>query len=356
MCVRSVAIIGGGPAGLYFASAFIKHRADARVTVFERAAAYVRDRGVGYTLGPETASLLSEANSDILGKHVRGLPTWQSIEISVLGQRACVRSASTLGITGTKLTEMLREDCVESGVRIIDAVEIRDSDLKMLRSEYDLVVLASGSDLSIHNDCLGEDKIEFILGDNRFHWTRVRSFAGCLSITIEEVDGIRVLLTTYPIEHETSCAIVECRESNSSYVQDKLFLARLNERLQSRGWPALEMNNSEYGWNRPLLNRSPRLQRGNTVIIGDASCSFHYSSGFGLFYALEAGRVLCAALAMVPNVETALSLYERSITDVLGRKQRKSVKRMRLFEAMASRANHTLEYLVEEYFDKGSED
>lgn len=345
-----MAIIGGGPAGLYFASTLIKHRADARVTVFEKAAAHEQDRGVGYTLGPETVSLLTEASSDIFGKHVRGLPSWQSIEISVLGQRTCLRSASTLGITRAKLIQMLREDCVDAGVNIINAVEIRASDLKMLRCEYDLVVLATGSDLRFHHECLGEYEIKSVLGANRFHWMRAGSFTDCLSIMVEEVDGIRILLTTYPIDHKASCAILECCESNSCYVQDKIFLARLDECLQSRGRPALEIDTCDNGWSRPFLNRSPRLQRGNMVAIGDASCSFHYSSGVGLFYALEAGRVLSAALSMIPNTETALSLYERSIKGTLQRKQMSSEKRMRLFEVAASRADQTLEYF-EQYFE-----
>jgi 2-polyprenyl-6-methoxyphenol hydroxylase-like FAD-dependent oxidoreductase len=201
--------------------------------------------------------------------------------------------------------------------------------------------------------CFGDDNVDSVLGDNYYRWTKKSKRRDCMSIALSEVvDGVTIITTTYPISNEDACVIVECGAIEITENKNEALLASFDQRVGTAGLVPWKVYHGTK-WIRPRLSRVRRMQRDNLAVIGDASCSFHFSSGVALFYALEAGRVLCASLALANEVRTALSLYERSMRDSLQKAQRRSVERMRWFERLARGCHSDLNQILREYASLG---
>src|ERR1041385_2343353 len=121
-----ISVLGGGPAGLYFAILMKKARAGCDITVYEKNAPNVT-WGWGVVFSDETISGFLEADAKSYERVTRNFARWESIDISFRGKVIRSRGHIFCGIRRMKLLQILQERCAELGVNLSFETEITDT-------------------------------------------------------------------------------------------------------------------------------------------------------------------------------------------------------------------------------------
>ena len=134
-------IIGGGPAGLYFALLMKRHDASHRVTVFERNPPDATF-GWGVVFSGRTLSNLREADAVSHQRIAESFETWDNVDVVLRDRRVSIRGNHFSGIARLRLLNILQERCAELGVGLRFRTEVEDA--RALAADCDLLVGADG--------------------------------------------------------------------------------------------------------------------------------------------------------------------------------------------------------------------
>src|ERR1700730_10232528 len=136
-----IAVVGGGPGGLYFAALTKQLDPSHEITVWERNADD-DTFGFGVVFSDETLGGIEHADPVIHAAMTREFARWDDIDIHFRGQVVTSGGHGFAALGRVRLLQILQERCRELGVSLhflalAPAVE-------QLAAEYDLVVAADG--------------------------------------------------------------------------------------------------------------------------------------------------------------------------------------------------------------------
>src|SRR5713101_5247277 len=134
-------IIGGGPAGLYFAILMKKSNPSHDITVHERNGPD-DTFGWGVVFSGKTLSNLREADEASHGEITRDFEAWDNVDVVHRDQKISIHGNSFSGIARLRLLKILQRRFEDLGVKINFRTEI--SDIDSLRADCDLLVGADG--------------------------------------------------------------------------------------------------------------------------------------------------------------------------------------------------------------------
>ena len=318
-----IAVAGGGPGGLFFATLMRRADPSAEVTVFERNRAD-DTFGFGVVFSDRTLESIHAADPVLrqaLRDHGRH---WDEIEVRLKGERVRCGGNGMASIVRRTLLSLLQERAVEAGatLRFATAVSLADLD------GYDLVVAADGTGSRIRGSLEAQLGAVTTTATAKFIWFGTDyMFNGLTFVHERGPDGV-FAVHGYPISDRVSTFIVETDEASwrragldafdagqppgpsdltSRAYLEKLFAAQIDGRR-------LLVNNSRWGSFR--TRRTPRwhvLSPRPVVFLGDAVHTAHFSVGSGTKMAMEDAVVLAGALAEHPDsLGEALSAYEEA--------------------------------------------
>ena len=130
-------VIGGGPAGLYFALLMKRHDRSHEVTVFERNPPDATF-GWGVVFSGRTLSNLREADEVSHRRITASFETWDNVDVVLRDSKITVRGNHFSGIARLRLLNILQERCAELGVELRFRAEVADVDA--LAADCDLLV------------------------------------------------------------------------------------------------------------------------------------------------------------------------------------------------------------------------
>ena len=162
-----IAIIGGGPAGLYFAISMKLRDPAHQLHVFERNARGVTF-GWGVVFSDQTVENLM-ANDPVSGRIITDeFAHWDDIDVHIRGN--CIRSSGHgfIGIGRKRLLEILAARAIELGVQIHYEREC-DPSLEAWDA-WDLVIAADGANSRFREAYAGEFGVDVQERANRFVW------------------------------------------------------------------------------------------------------------------------------------------------------------------------------------------
>ena len=305
-------VIGGGPAGLYFAL-LMKGRWPAHeVTVYERNAPG-STFGWGVVFSGRTLSNLRAADEASHRRITESFETWDNVDVVKGDSRVSVRGNHFSGIARIRLLNILQERCAELGVSLRFEAEV--SDVGALAAGCDLLVGADGVGSAVREHYRGEFGPALERGRNRYAWYGTRQLFHGLTLTFREAEAGLFAAHSYKFDRETSTFIVECGEETwrragldrAGDEEARGYLAGVFRR--DLGGRELLSNNSR--WINFLLVRNERWHRPGVVLLGDALHTAHFSIGSGTKLALEDSIALFDCFAGGLGADEAPAEFER---------------------------------------------
>ncbi|TYL89694.1 bifunctional salicylyl-CoA 5-hydroxylase/oxidoreductase [Bradyrhizobium rifense] len=305
-----VAIIGGGPAGLYAAILLKKQRPSADVTVYERNRA---DDTFGFGV------VFSDATLDNFEKH--DLPSyrritqefayWDDIAVHFRGTVHRVGGNGFCGCSRQKLLMILQERARELGVNLHFEVDVDD---ESRFADADLVLLADGVNSRFREKHADHFEPEVDLRTNKFAWMGSTRPLDAFTFIFQETEWGPFIAHAYQYEAGHSTWIFETDPETF----ERAGLTGLNESQSAArmaeifGWflDGHKLLTNRSMWRNFPMIRSKRWVKDNMVLLGDAKASAHFSIGSGTKLAMEDAIALAEAMAKAPSIKAALDFYE----------------------------------------------
>ncbi|RUT93739.1 bifunctional salicylyl-CoA 5-hydroxylase/oxidoreductase, partial [Mesorhizobium sp. M7A.T.Ca.TU.009.02.1.1] len=205
-----VAVLGGGPAGLYFAISMKLRDAAHDVTVFERNRAD-DTFGWGVVLSAETLDNLSKndpVSAVWIKKH---FAYWDDIAVIHDGVRTVSSGHGFCGIGRKRLLVLLQRRARELGVKLMFETDIADP--KPYMAAHDLVVAADGLNSRARNAFVDIFKPDIDTRKCKFVWLGTnQKFDDAFTFIFEKTEHGWVWAHAYQFDSDTATFIVECSE------------------------------------------------------------------------------------------------------------------------------------------------
>jgi anthraniloyl-CoA monooxygenase len=318
-----IAVVGGGPGGLFFAALMRQADPSAEVTVFERNRAD-DTFGFGVVFSDRTLEAIHEADPvlrEALTEHGRH---WDEIEVRLKGERVRCGGNGMAAVVRRTLLLLLQERARDVGAGLRFSTEVTLDDL----DGYDLVVAADGAGSKIREELGPGLGTEVETATAKFIWFGTDYlFDGLTFVHERSPEGV-FAVHGYPISDSVSTFIVETDEESwrhagldefdvtqppgASDLKSKEYLEKLFAEQIEGG--QLLTNNSRWGNFRTRRTRHwHTLDPRPVALLGDAVHTAHFSVGSGTKMAMEDAVELARALTDHPgDLAAALAAYERT--------------------------------------------
>src|SRR5260221_1150592 len=305
-----VAIIGGGPAGLYAAILLKKQRPQAEVTVYERNRAD-DTFGFGVVFSDATLDNFEKYDPPSYRRITREFAYWDDIAVHFRGTVHRVGGNGFCGCSRRTLLLILQERARELGGSLKFETDIED---EARVSDADLVVLADGINSRFRDKYIEHFQPEVDIRSNKFAWMGSTRPLDAFTFIFQETEWGPFIAHAYRYEAGRSTWIFETdpatfKRAGLEGLTEKQSADRM---AQIFGWflgghPLL--TNRSMWRNFPMI-RSKRWVKDNMVLLVDAKATAQFSIGSGTKLGMEDAIALADALHHAPTVEAALQQYE----------------------------------------------
>jgi anthraniloyl-CoA monooxygenase len=325
-------IIGGGPAGMYFAILMKKADPSHEITVYERNGPD-DTFGWGVVFSGKTLANLQQADRESHAEITRSFEAWHNVDVVHRGEKISVHGNSFSGISRLQLLKILQRRCEQLGIVLLFRTEVDDVD--SLKRSCGLLVAADGVNSTVRKKYSSHFKPCVELRPNRYIWYGTNKLFHGLTLTFREHKGV-FAAHSYKFNQNTSTFIIECDEetwntagfatlddSETRHYLERVFAEDLD------GQPLLS-NNSK--WINFLLVKNERWFFDNVVLLGDALHTAHFSIGSGTKLAIEDAIALFECFQRIGEVGAALAEFESRRKPVIEEYQAAAYESMRWFE------------------------
>lgn len=308
----NIAIIGGGPAGLYSAILLKKQKPDAAITVFERNKAD-DTFGFGVVFSDATLDNFEKYDPVSYRRITEEFAYWDDIAVHFCGSVHRVGGNGFCGCSRRTLLLILQERARELGVTLQFQTEIAADDPRL--DGYDLVLVADGINSGFRGHDAAHFQPEVDTRANVFAWMGSTKPLDAFTFIFQETQWGPFIAHAYQYEAGRSTWIFETSPETFARAGlkgiDEAQSARRMEEMF--GWfldgHALQTNRSMWR-NFPMI-RNHHWIKGNRVLLGDAKATAHFSIGSGTKLAMEDAIALADAIRMSPAIPEALAAYEQ---------------------------------------------
>jgi anthraniloyl-CoA monooxygenase len=309
-----IAVIGGGPAGLYFALLMKRDWPALDVTVFERN--QPDDTfGFGVVFSDQTLDTFKAADPASYGAIVDNFAYWDDIEIRFKETVHRIPGNGFCGCSRRSLLMLVQDRCRQLGVTLKFGEEA--GDIETLKREFDLVVAADGINSAIREGWRERFKPQVDLRPNKFTWMGSTRPFDAFTFFFKETEHGLFIAHCYQYEAGRSTWVLETDPQTFA----KAGLGDMDEAASATFLEAVfaeELQGHRLITNRSLWRNFPMIRcerwvSENVVLIGDAKATAHFSIGSGTKLAMEDAIALHRAFGAAKlDVAQALALFERT--------------------------------------------
>ena len=331
-----ITIIGGGPAGLYFAILMKKAERAHQIRIYERNGPD-DTFGWGVVFSGKTLANLRAADEESHAEITKEFEAWDNVDVVHRREKISIHGNSFSGIERLRLLKILQQRAEELGVEVSYRTEIQD--LEPLRNDCDLFIGADGVNSTVRLKYAEKFKPDLDARAHRYIWYGTNQLFHGLTLTFRENEAGTFAAHSYKFNKTTSTFIVECdphtweragfatmNDADTREYVGKVFAADLQGNQ-------LLSNNSK--WINFLLVKNRDWFFENVVLLGDALHTAHFSIGSGTKLAMEDAIALAQAFQETSNVAEALGGFTKTRRPVIEDYQAAAFESMKWFENAA---------------------
>ncbi len=304
-----IAVVGGGPGGLYFACLWKRRHPDAQIDLFEQNPANAT-WGFGVVFSEQALEFLRADDPETVDAIAPHMESWKNITLNLRGDSVAIDGVGFAAIGRLQLLNLLQERVRAVGVvphyeRIIQSV----TEL----TGYDLVVAADGLNSVVRRAFEADFGTSLSYSSNKFAWYGTTKVFDTLSQTFVETELGPFNAHHYRYSKSMSTFLVECdcatwlrygfdakTAEESKAICERVFA----DTLQGHSLISNKSVWRNFPW---LWNEHWSFQ--NMALIGDALHTAHFSIGSGTRLAMEDAIALVKALETAGDIPAALALY-----------------------------------------------
>lgn len=341
----SIAVIGGGPAGLYFAIQTKLRLPSCPVTVLER-----NRRGStfgwGVVFSDGTLGRFRDADPETYRQITERFVHWDDIDVHYRGRVIRSGGHGFCGISRQALLDILTTRAEALGVDVQFGVE---GSVERLMEESRLVVAADGVNSSVRAQYANHFRPDIDVRRCKYVWLGTRKPFDAFTFYFEETDAGWYQAHCYPFGDGWSTFIVECPEEvwkadGLDHASKEAGIA-FCERMFGRHLDGhrLVSNADHLRGSAVWLNFSriscETWHRGNLVLLGDSAATAHFSVGSGTKLAMESAISLARHVHHADDLGAALEAYQSERRVEVLRLQNAARNSTEWFEQVALKAN-----------------
>ncbi|OXM65411.1 bifunctional salicylyl-CoA 5-hydroxylase/oxidoreductase [Amycolatopsis vastitatis] len=340
-----IAVIGGGPAGLYFAALVKQLGPGHDITVWERNAPD-DTFGFGVVFSDETLGGIEHADAAVHDAMRAEFARWDDIDVHYRGTVTTSGGHGFAAMSRKRLLGILQSRCAELGVGLHFREEA-PADL----SGYDLVVAADGVNSAMRARYAETFRPSVETRRCRYIWLGTDLVFDAFKFYVLETPAGIMQIHGYPYGRDGSTFILEVQEDVWQRSFGPIAAASLPPGQSDEKSIALirELCADVLGGHRIMANNSKWVSFGtvrcetwvhdNVVLLGDAAHTAHFSIGSGTKLAMEDALALAACLHENEGVAAALKAYELERRPVVTSTQRAAQASLEWFENIAQYAH-----------------
>lgn len=340
-----IAVVGGGPGGLYFSSLIKQIDPEVQITVWERNAPD-DTFGFGVVFSDQTLSGIKASDQSVFEDMGRSFAYWDDVDVDLDGEQYTIGGNGFAAMSRKELLHVLQRRAKDHGVPVHFNTEAPP--VQELMANYDLVLASDGINSEIRGSFESEFGTTVDPRECKFMWLGTDLVFEAFEFFIRNTPFGVMQIHAYPMDETTSTFIIEMHEDvwrNAGFdqceseelppgVSDMRSVEKVAELfadvLQGHN---LIVNNSKWVTFRTVRNKT--LVKDNLVLLGDSAHTAHFSIGSGTKLAMEDALSLAACLQEQPTIESALKAYDEERLPVVKSTQRSAQASMEWFEEIS---------------------
>jgi len=308
-----IAVIGGGPAGLYFALLAKKTWPANDITVYERNAAD-DTFGFGVVFSDETLDHFLARDPESYDAITSQFAYWDEIDFVLHGDTVRSTGHGFCGCGRVELLKILQNRCRDVGVEMKFSHDIKNIE----DIDADLVVGADGINSQVRESFADKFRAQLDWRKNRFAWLGTTRPYDAFTFDFTTDDHGIWVLGAYQYKPGMSTWIVEAPEqtwANAKATVGSLTNETLVSYMKQLWADRLEDGKYDLVANKTVWRQFPMIRceawsHDRYTLIGDALHTAHYSIGSGTKLAMEDSIALVDALAETDSVPAAQARFE----------------------------------------------
>lgn len=337
-----IAVIGGGPGGLYFAALAKQLDPSHEITVWERNAAD-DTFGFGVVFSDETLGGIESADEWVFEQMQADFARWDDIDVHFRGQVFTSGGHGFAAMSRQRLLQILQARCAD--LRIEVHFRTLAPDVEELAATHDLVIASDGLNSIVRNRYPESFRPDLDPRRCKYMWLATSKVFDSFKFYIRETPAGVMQVHGYPFNDQGSTFIVEMNEevwrrAGFDALADREFAPgesdeKSVEVVKELFADVLDghdvfLNNSR--WITFTTVRNEHWCHDNIVLIGDAAHTAHFSIGSGTKLAMEDSLALVACLHEHEDLGEALAAYEAERRPVVLSTQRAAQASLEWFE------------------------
>ena len=308
-----IAVIGGGPGGLYFSILTKKAMPHCQIDVYERNKPD-DSFGFGVVFSNETLGEFLKRDMQSYELIRSNFAYWDDIIVARDGQSVNIAGNGFCGCSRKTLLKLLHQRCLEEGVNL--HFEQNIDDLNHYK-DADIIIASDGISSGIRSKYEKEFGTKVVLKKNRFVWLGSTKPLDAFTYFFRTTPHGVIVAHSYQYEPGMSTWIFECSDETWQKFQFEVTneedtITKIAQIFKEEldGHPLIS-NKSH--WRQFPHVTNEKWYHENVVLLGDAKATAHYSIGSGTKLAMDCAIGLSdAVIANSNNVQAAFEQYDKT--------------------------------------------
>ena len=336
-----IAVIGGGPGGLYFSILTKKAMPHCQIDVYERNKPD-DSFGFGVVFSDETLGEFLKRDMQSYELIRSKFAYWDDIIIARDGEEVSIAGNGFCGCSRKTLLQLLQQRCKEEGVNLHFEQNVDDISLF---ENADIVIASDGIASGIRTKYEKEFGTKIVMKQNRFVWLGSTKPLDAFTYFFRNTEHGLIVAHSYQYEEGMSTWIFECsnetwQKFNFEVINEADTIAKISEIFKDEldGHPLI--SNKSHWRQFPHVTNENWYHK-NIVLLGDAKATAHYSIGSGTKLAMDSAIGLSDAVIANPtDVQAAFQQYDKTRRNTVEMIQYAALVSLDWFENMNRHNQH----------------